>query len=273
MRFSARVFGEGRVAAHGSEGTLMKFLRFCAYTALLGLLPLSGGQAGEFLTGNDYAPYTDEKLPDGGFATELVTAVLTGMGESPRIRFFPWKRGYQMTMSGEALGTFPYVRNPDREAEMLFSEPLYHDISRIFSAKARPLAYNDVESLKGKTFCNPTGYVVYPEIKGLLDAKELRLQDPADMSGCLKSLDVGRADFIISSSSVVTALSADLGLSGKFAAAEKPFRENASYLLIGKNTAGGPAFMAKFNASLSAYRASAAYAALVKKHGLEGAIR
>ncbi len=31
--------------------------------------------------------------------------------------------------------------------------------------------------------------------------------------------------------------------------------------------------MAKFNASLTAYRASPAYAALVKKHGLEGAIR
>ncbi len=217
----------------------MMNMRSLAYIALMTVTPLSGGWASEFLTGNDYAPYTDEKLPGGGFATELVTAVLTGMGDTPRIRFLPWKRGYQMVMSGEALGTFPYVRNPDREAEMLFSEPLYLDISRIFFATATPLAYSGIESLKGKTFCNPTGYVLYPEIKGLLDAKELRLQDPADMSGCLKSLDVGRADFIISSASVVTALSADLGLSGKFAAAEKPFRENASYLLIGKNTAGG----------------------------------
>lgn len=244
-------------------------LRLIAAACLLAL----PAAAAEIVTGNDYAPYSDEKLPEGGFATDLVRTVLTNLGDAPRLRFLPWKRGYQMTAAGEALATFPYVRNPDREAEMLFSDALYFDLSRIVFNKAAPIAYDGMASLKGKTLCNPTGYVVYPEIKAALDAKDLRAQEPNDMPACLKFLDVGRADFIISSLPVIRATAGDLGLTEKIGFAETPFKENASYLIVGKKTAGGAAFLQTFNAGLAAYKATPAYAALVKKHGLDGTIR
>ncbi len=246
---------------------------FSARLLLITCLLSMPATAAEIVTGNDYAPYSDEKLPEGGFATELVRTVFGTLGEAPRIRFLPWKRGYQMTAAGEVTATFPYVKNPDREAEMLFSDALYFDLSRIFFNKAAPIAYSDMASLKGKTLCNPTGYVVYPEIKAALEAKELRAQEPNDMPTCLKFLDVGRADFIISSIPVMSATASELGLKDKIGVAETPFKENASYLIVGKNTAGGADFLRNFNAGLASFKASPAYAALVKKHGLEGTIR
>lgn len=248
----------------------MKFPSRLILTICLLALPAT---AAEIVTGNDYAPYTDEKLPEGGFATDLVRMVLASLGDAPKIRFLPWKRGYQMTASGEVLATFPYVKNPDRVAEMLFSDALYFDLSRIFFNKTSPIGYSGMASLKGKILCNPTGYVVYPEIKAALDTQELRLQEPNDMPTCLKFLDVGRADFIISSIPVVTATAKELGIPDKIGVAETPFKENGSYLIVGKNTAGGADFVRSFNAGLAALKATPTYAALVRKHALEGVIR
>lgn len=227
----------------------------------------------DIVTGNDFAPYADEKLPNGGFATDLVRAVIKNIGAEANIRFLPWKRGYELTGSGDALATFPYVKNPDREAVMLFSEPLYIDISRIFSVKANPVPFTGEESLKGKTICNPAGYVIYPMIKAGLEAKTLRLQEPGDMQTCVKFLELGRADFVISSLPVMRTITEALGVTDKLTWAEKPFRESANFLIVGKKAPGGAEFLKKFNDGLAAYRESPAYVDLTKKHGLDGAVR
>lgn len=250
-----------------------KGLSFTALALACGLAMPTKAATLDIVTGNDYAPYADEKLPNGGFSTDLVREVIKKIGAETNIRFLPWKRGYELAGSGEALATFPYVKNPDREAVMLFSEPLYIDISRIFSVKANPVPFTGEESLKGKTICNPAGYVVYPMIKAGLEAKTLRLQEPGDMPTCVKFLDLGRADFIISSLPVMRTISENLGLTEKLTWAEKPFRESPSFLIVGKNTPGGAEFLKKFNTGLAAYRESPAYAELAKKHGLDGAVK
>jgi polar amino acid transport system substrate-binding protein len=250
-----------------------KGLSFIALALAYGLAMPAQAATLDIVTGNDFAPYADEKLPNGGFATDLVREVIKKIGTETNIRFLPWKRGYELTTSGETLATFPYVKNPDREAVMLFSEPLYIDISRIFSVKTNPVPFTGEESLKGKTICNPAGYVVYPMIKAGLEAKTLRLQEPGDMQTCVKFLELGRADFIISSLPVMRTISENLGLTEKLTWAEKPFRESPNFLIVGKNTPGGAEFLKKFNTGLAAYRNSPAYAELAKKHGLDGAVK
>ena len=71
----------------------------------------------DLVTGNDFAPFTGEDLPQGGMLTELVLRSFKAMGLGYDVRFVPWKRGYDGVVAGKFLGTFPYVRTPEREQE------------------------------------------------------------------------------------------------------------------------------------------------------------
>jgi polar amino acid transport system substrate-binding protein len=86
-----------------------KGLSFIALALAYGLAMPAQAATLDIVTGNDFAPYADEKLPNGGFATDLVREVIKKIGTETNIRFLPWKRGYELTTSGETLATFPYA--------------------------------------------------------------------------------------------------------------------------------------------------------------------
>ena len=69
-------------------------------------------------TGNDYAPFTDEELPEGGLATEVVVEAFAAVDHEVDIDFRPWARGYHDTGQGVFAGTFPYVHSDERAEEM-----------------------------------------------------------------------------------------------------------------------------------------------------------
>ena len=79
----------------------------------------------QLVTGDDYAPFTDRELPQGGMLTELVQQALLQAGHQPKLSWLPWKRGYQATLRGQFDVTFPYLKTAEREADYLFSAPLY----------------------------------------------------------------------------------------------------------------------------------------------------
>lgn len=229
--------------------------------------------ANELVTGNDFAPYSGEKLPDGGFATDIVVNIVKNMGTTMPVRFLPWKRGYEQTVSGAYLATFPYVKTMERENEALFSEPLYYSVVQVWSLKENLLRYSDHNSLIGKTFCNPLGYFTNNTMKNLITEKKINLQEPPNMETCLKFLALGRADFVIGPKPAIMAEGVKAGVSDKLAASEVPYQENPNYLIVGKNNKDGAAFLEKFNESLKALRGSEKFSELIKKHNLEGAVR
>ncbi|HBM14284.1 MAG TPA: amino acid ABC transporter substrate-binding protein, partial [Rhodospirillaceae bacterium] len=63
-------------------------------------------QAIDVVTGNNYFPYSDERLPNGGLGTLLVTAIIEKMGVPVTVTFLPWDEGYQQTLSGRFVATF-----------------------------------------------------------------------------------------------------------------------------------------------------------------------
>ncbi len=242
--------------------------------ALLAISPLAAPQAlaVEIVTGNEYAPFTDQKLPEGGFATELVKKVVESMGQTPNFRFLPWRRGFEMTASGEAMATFPYARNSEREAVTQYSDPLFTIQTKVFYHKDRPIDYKTIEDLYGKTLCNPTGYVIYDNLKAPIKEEKIKLQEPSDMITCARFLGIGRSDFILTNKLSLQAVAEQAGVWNNLAAAEKTFIPNYQHLIVGKQNKAGAEFLQKFNEHLKKFRASEAYAALVVKHGLADSI-
>ncbi len=76
------------------------------------------GQSVRLVTGNDYKPFTDQSLPQGGMITAIVNQIFIKMGYIPEIEFLSLSRGYSLSSRGAVLGTFPYVKTPERLAEI-----------------------------------------------------------------------------------------------------------------------------------------------------------
>lgn len=252
---------------------LQRLYRRILLGAALVFLPVKSGAAIELITGNDYVPYTDQRLPDGGFASEMIRDVLKEMGLSLTLRFLPWKRGFELTEAGEAMATFPYAPSVDRAKVMLFSEPLFTLKSMVFFNKENAFVYKNVDSLKGKTFCNPRGYVVYDEIREPLLRGEIKIEEPSDMASCARIVAAGRADFIITDTFTLQDVAMQSGVWDKLATSDKIFTEKTNHLIIGKNTKGGAEFLEKFNTALRKYKKSPAFFKLVDKYGLTETIR
>jgi len=149
------------------------------------------------VTGNNFEPYTDEDLPEGGVAPAIVRAVYAEMGRDVQVDFLPWKRAYQQARFAEYDAIFPYLKTAERQREFLYTEPVVPVVRRalVRSGDAREAA--SVADLKGTTLCLPIGYALPDSLKPHVQAGDIGRLKPQRMGNCFKLLKLGRADFIV----------------------------------------------------------------------------
>ncbi|MBV8651112.1 MAG: amino acid ABC transporter substrate-binding protein, partial [Alphaproteobacteria bacterium] len=99
----------------------------------------ASAQSYTVVSGNDYAPFADSKLPEGGIATEVVKLAFAAVDKQVTIEWKPWKRGYQDTLANDNDATFPYVPTDERKAEMLYSDAIYSVKQEVFAPVDKPL--------------------------------------------------------------------------------------------------------------------------------------
>ena len=85
------------------------------------------------ITTDDYVPYT---IVDGknvsGVVTDIVAAALKAEGHTVSFVAAPWARAMSMAESGEATGTMPWFKTPEREEKFLYSEAVIDAKNVIF---------------------------------------------------------------------------------------------------------------------------------------------
>ena len=83
------------------------------------------------ITTDDYVPYT---IVDGknvsGVVTDIVAAALKAEGHTVNFVAAPWARAMSMAESGEATGTMPWFKTPEREEKFLYSEAVIDAIRK-----------------------------------------------------------------------------------------------------------------------------------------------
>ena len=149
------------------------------------------------VSGNDYAPYADSALPQGGMTAEIVTRAFAKMGVGSSIAWQPWSRGYQESKVGTFSATFPYVRTPEREADFLYSDVIVHLRYRLFVKAGRSNTdFSKLESLTGKSYCLPLGWAQVGVLNGMVTEGQIRVVRPPQMRNCMLMLSMGRVDFV-----------------------------------------------------------------------------
>lgn len=218
-------------------------------------------------TGNDYAPFTDEKLPEGGMLTELVKRVFKEMKQEIKIHWLPWARGYNEAKSGAYAATFPYVHTAARDSEFLYSDPLYVIQLKVFAKPSFSVDPAKPDSFRGKTICLPLGWAPPAKLEPLLNDGSLHRQQPKDISSCAKMVARGRADFFVTDTiQGAKAIAGDNLGPADITTLSTPVESTALHLIASKSNPKSAPLLAKFNAALKALKAEGVYDKIVAAH-------
>lgn len=220
------------------------------------------------VTGDQYAPFTDQRLPHGGMISEMVKVIFQKMGYAVHIDFKPWKRGYMEARESLYLGTFPYAKTDERLREFLYSEPL-HVVHEVFYVRRdATIRYAQDEDLTGLTVCRPLRYLLR-DIQPLLDAKIITVQQPSQLENCFRMLEHKRVDLVLINETVgKEVVSSIYGASGHnaFKILEKPLTELSLHFIISKQNPAGALYIQAFNKALEELKRDSTLDAIISKH-------
>jgi ABC-type amino acid transport substrate-binding protein len=181
------------------------------------------------VTGNGYAPFTDEMLPGGGMMTQLVE--MATFRADPSVAYNvsfvnDWQAHIDALLPSGAYDlSFPWVR-PDCEGNQMlspgdqarcddfaFSAPFYEIVDGFFATRESGLLnVTSAAGFEGKRICRPEGYTT-----GVLDAVGLTaptitLVRSEDVEDCFRALSAGEVDLVAVDAEVGDAAVSKLGL-------------------------------------------------------------
>ena len=234
-----------------------------------------------FLTANDYAPFTDQSLPDGGMVTDIVVTAMSS--NSAQSQFgINWVDDWSLHLN-ELLASyeydmgFPWLR-PDCDAtpdefrcvNYEFSSPVFEMLILLFTHKDRPLSFNNDEDIKGKVLCRPNGYYTHDLEKDgrlWLTNDVIELKQPDTINACFDMLSDGSVDAVALNEFTGRSAIADLKLQDEVVALEnKPLSVEGLHVVIHKDHPRSRELMRVFNDSLTALQLSDNYRQIVAKH-------
>ena len=228
---------------------------------------LAADPAIRLVTGNDYAPYTDQELPEGGLVNELVKRIYDSIGVDYTIDWKPWRRGFQEGVMGEYLATYPYIYNEERNRYFIYSDPVYKSNLRLFSMTAANYRPSSLDDVRGQRMCLPLGWAPGPKLAELFAATAIFRDEPQDIETCFRLLSRGRTDFVLANeiqgwdSAYAVGLKRELVDVSSF-----NIEVNPVHVIFSREVPNHVAEVERFNAGLATLRATGEYDAIVERH-------
>ncbi len=193
-----------------------------------------GGQV-KIATG-EFHPYSGSDLTHGGMITALVTESFLADNKEVDLYFLPWKRGLVYTSNHRMAATFPYIKDPEREKQYLFSDAIFSAKARLFVRSDSKIIFSKDDDLEGLSTCVPLGYSTR-EIQRFLDKGLVQVDmRPLSDSHCLKAVHKGNIDFYSVNELTGRMLARDLfGSSKALKTVGDPIAINKYHLIISKD--------------------------------------
>jgi polar amino acid transport system substrate-binding protein len=148
------------------------------------------------LTLQDYPPYMGENLPHKGLLTRLVVAAFEQQGMTVKLESVPNKRAIEGVRQGIYPGGFGWARNPDREKDLVYSDPVL-SLSMIFCQKAgREIKWNKLEDLSAYKIGITSGNFYSDEFDKLTKSGVLQTDASNSDVANFKKLGAGYIDLL-----------------------------------------------------------------------------
>ena len=155
-----------------------------------------GAETVKLVTGNQYPPFADERLPSGGLATAIVRAVFSRLGYRVEIDHIDWEQGMRLTEQNQYLGSFPWFKNEERAKRFLYSDNLISSRPRLWIHTNQAASINKLEKMRGRTLCVPKGWAVESYLRGMVKGGQITRVDGTDIVDCFRKLHSRSVDAV-----------------------------------------------------------------------------
>ncbi|MEH6347198.1 MAG: transporter substrate-binding domain-containing protein [Bermanella sp.] len=221
------------------------------------------------VTGDDFKPWTDRSLENGGVITEIVQAVFKNINVETQVGWLPWKRGYQRVVSGSnnTFATFPYSYSNTRTSDVYYSIPLLISGLTIFVLEDNPTPkdYKDQSDLEGLRFCTGLGYA-FDDFVALLEAKKVTLLTLSNVENCFLNIKAGRADAVVLNKHVGWGMIHSLYEKDHGFRALKEHKPSVYHLVVNKSYPNTLDILNEFNKSLVQLQKSGGVDEIINRH-------
>lgn len=210
----------------------------------------------KLVTGSDYAPYVDDKLPGGGPVTLLVRQAFAAAGIKTDISVEPWRRGYEGLLARRFDATFPYLPTEQRLRDALFSDPIVTVRQHLVVAVGNEKAAMATGWMKGRRVCAAIGYGLPPWLDLLIQQGDVSRVTPTQQRNCLSMVVAGRADFMVEDDRIAIARRATAGEREKLTTVPGPAASQSTlHLIVARDHPHGRQILDSFNQGLGRLRA------------------
>lgn len=217
------------------------------------------------VTGNQYKPFSDKALPEGGLFTEIVRTAFGRMGVELLFDFMPWNDGYDRALRGRYVATFPYAKTPERAAEYHFSAPIFDQLMVPYHRADSPLQISSLADLNGLTACRPPGYYT-TFIDAQIEAGQVILERPADMQTCFNMLVRGEVDVVLEVEIVGAGIINDMNLKDQVVASETILDITSLHVIFPVASGSGRSLQYRFDQQLAAMDRDGTLNDIMRRH-------
>jgi len=240
---------------------------------LLALLACSAinAQPIVFTTG-EWEPFTGEKLPNQGIATEIIMEVCKAGGIEYKFEFVPWVRAENMIAHGSAFGAFPYAKNEERSSKYFFSDILFYTSTSLMYYEPKRnysnLEFSNWQALRPYSLIYLAGSWLENDMK----SNGIKHALVPDMDAAVRMLYAGRGDLICDEIavmySVVKRLYPNEVAAFKIIQTEMFGGKSPIHLMVSRTYPNAQQLLAKFNAGIATVRSNGVLQAIARKYGI-----
>ena len=205
----------------------------------------------------EFAPWTGETLPYGGYANRIVREAFLREGVSVRLRYTSWPRAIALLRHGDVVASSYWAHDPVRDKAFLLSDSLFEDRWLLFHLRTTSLPkWRNLSDLSNYRFGLTRSYTYTRELWDLVERGALKALVAPDDATNQHNLLAGLVDIVpMDQISGWMQLSATLpGARELMSTEEQPLNITPAYLLL-SNSAEGERLRTLFNAALAKMKA------------------
>ena len=240
------------------------------------------------VTADDYRPFTDRALPQGGMITDIVRTALTteaGGADTKAINISwvnDWSAHLNPLLARHAFDMgFPWFRpNCERYNDLddpakfrcdtfHFSEPVFEILVLFFARKDGGFQFTSDEQIAGKRLCRPSGYFTFDldkDGRNWVKDEKVTLLRPQSVDECFQMLERGEVDAVTLNEFTGREAVNKLQMAERVVAIEKPVSVLNLHVIIAKSHPRADSLLTHVNRALKQIKGTGKYGEIVDRH-------
>lgn len=233
------------------------------------------------VTGDDFAPFTDRGLENGGLLAEVVTAAMdAAVGPEGHDTFWinDWGSHLdQMLPAGLMEMAYPWAKpdcesrpNEGRCATFHYSQPMFEYLVLLFVNQDSPIPFATDSDIEGRTLCRPADYTTHmldENGRNWLAEDKITLKRPRDPAECFTMLINGEVEGVVLNEFTARDAIYALGLQDRVEAVQsRPVSITGLHVMIHKDNPLAEPLVNAVNDGLAAIKQGGQYQEIVARH-------